>query len=709
MLNYFKVPCDSKEKAKKIFSRFYGMLKELQESKEVNFKISDGSVDDGDAFAYILSAKCDHFFADFSYHPAFSGKYITFGVTEYERFRDRIDVLDEMGEEHNVPIRSGHFFLFCTDFNNAYAILGKWIVRLVENVLIMEVASEDSIAEYERKLCEEYLSLNEKTAVKAVYYRRFYHCYKAITDREIWLISDQWYRADDNGEALFSYIEKNRKEHQDTYFVLSRNSRDYERVSLIGKVIEPNSFEHRLYRLLADKICSSHVEDVVSYNIYLNANRYYQDILCRGRKVFLQHGITQNNVSNVLGRFSCNLSLLTAGGFGEREGFVHGEYFYDDNIVKLTGLARYDNLVDKNDNIIVIMPTWRNNLAEWDRIDIDGTAVPSKDFLYSPFFLFYNKLLNDETLIENAKKCRYRIKFMPHPNIRPFLHLFQKNDTVDFCPSDTSYKDLFAKGSLLVTDYSSVAFDFAYLEKPVIYCQFDRDFFFSEHYKSGYYDYENDGFGEVLYDLASAIECISTYILKGCKLQEKYRKRIRKFFAYNDRNNCKRIYDEVSKLKETSDFRHIIRECNKQVFFDLKSHVIRGGVGKVKSYRITYRYVFPCHLFKPSDRVIIYGAGKVGLEFYYQNKEYHYLDVVTIIDKEYEKIDLDDLIVEDISVLSSVEYDYVLIAVLNESVAKLIKEDLICFGVENKKIKWDGMRYSWLNFFAEGGFDKLVS
>lgn len=99
MLNYFKVPCDSKEKAKKIFSRFYGMLKELQESKEVNFKISDGSVDDGDAFAYILSAKCDHFFADFSYHPAFSGKYITFGVTEYDDENDALFYLSHEGLE----------------------------------------------------------------------------------------------------------------------------------------------------------------------------------------------------------------------------------------------------------------------------------------------------------------------------------------------------------------------------------------------------------------------------------------------------------------------------------------------------------------------------------------------------------------------------------------------------------------------------------
>ena len=43
--------------------------------------------------------------------------------------------------------------------------------------------------------------------------------------------------------------------------------------------------------------------------------------------------------------------------------------------------------------------------------------------------------------------------------------------------------------------------DFIYLEKPVVYCHFDREQFFAgEHsYSKGYFEYERDGFGEIVY------------------------------------------------------------------------------------------------------------------------------------------------------------------------------------------------------------------
>lgn len=48
----------------------------------------------------------------------------------------------------------------------------------------------------------------------------------------------------------------------------------------------------------------------------------------------------------------------------------------------------------------------------------------------------------------------------------------------------------------MVTDYSSVAFDFAYMKKSLVYAQFDREAFFEgQTYDEGYFNYETDGFG----------------------------------------------------------------------------------------------------------------------------------------------------------------------------------------------------------------------
>ena len=112
---------------------------------------------------------------------------------------------------------------------------------------------------------------------------------------------------------------------------------------------------------------------------------------------------------------------------------------------------------------------------------------------------------------------------------------------------DAKYREVYAESDLVVTDYSSAVFDFAYLRKPIVYCQFDaKEFFGGEHvYQSGYFDYERDGFGEVERDLEGTVNRIIEYMRSDCLLKDKYRKRIDGFFAYHDQNNCERVYNKL--------------------------------------------------------------------------------------------------------------------------------------------------------------------
>ena len=100
----------------------------------------------------------------------------------------------------------------------------------------------------------------------------------------------------------------------------------------------------------------------------------------------------------------------------------------------------------------------------------------------------------------------------------------------------------------MITDYSSVAFDFAYLHKPIVYTQFDVEQFFSKHYLKGYFDYVRDGFGEVEYDLDSTVDRIIEYMGNGCLLKDEYRKRIDTFFAFHDRQCCERVFAKIAEI-----------------------------------------------------------------------------------------------------------------------------------------------------------------
>ena len=97
---------------------------------------------------------------------------------------------------------------------------------------------------------------------------------------------------------------------------------------------------------------------------------------------------------------------------------------------------------------------------------------------------------------------------------------------------------------MMITDYSSVAFEFAYLRKPVVYYHFDKKAFFEKHtYRKGYFDYEKNGFGEVEYKEGKLVDDICNYIKIGCELPEKYKARIEYAYGAVENKACEQIYE----------------------------------------------------------------------------------------------------------------------------------------------------------------------
>ena len=101
---------------------------------------------------------------------------------------------------------------------------------------------------------------------------------------------------------------------------------------------------------------------------------------------------------------------------------------------------------------------------------------------------------------------------------------------------------------MMITDYSSVLFDFAYLRKRILYTQFDKEAFFeAQTYDEGYFDYERDGFGPVCTTYDDTVQAIIDAVNDDCAVQDTYRARMDDFFAFSDRDNCKRILKEINK------------------------------------------------------------------------------------------------------------------------------------------------------------------
>jgi CDP-glycerol glycerophosphotransferase (TagB/SpsB family) len=382
---------------------------------------------------------------------------------------------------------------------------------------------------------------------RAFLLRTSYYIVKPFKKRPIWLISDRGTAAGDNGEALFKYIMNRDDCPADVYFVISKKSKDLDRLQSIGKVIYQEGLGYKLKFLLADKIIASQA-DVETTNPFIRQLDHYVDLF-NFDFVFLQHGIIRHNLSSWLNRFNKNINLFITSAQIEYDSIFINPYYYSRDAVLLSGLPRYDYLEDKSAGKLILAPTYRKNLVKQktDRLGRRGYDPTFKKTFYREF---YNNLMNDERILEALRGAHMTGEFYLHPVFSAQRQDFDENDVFTMMRFPYDYKTAFSEGNMLISDHSSVVFDFAYLKKPVVYAHFDVDTFFEGHSydKSNFFSDEEDGFGGVYYDYETLVQGVVETIKSGTVMDRKYKKRVDSFFYKVDKNNSERVYDAIIKL-----------------------------------------------------------------------------------------------------------------------------------------------------------------
>lgn len=363
---------------------------------------------------------------------------------------------------------------------------------------------------------------------------------------DCWILMDRDTQADDNAEHLYRFIQNNYP-NQKIYFSLSKKSHDWQRLQKDGfNLIEFGSpkFEDTLTK--ASKIISSHADEyIVNYfGDHFEFNKQF---------IFLQHGIIHNDLSSWMNSKK-NLACLittTPAEYNAISGNL-SKYKATSKEVVLTGLPRHDSLLKNtyNEKIILIMPTWRNNIL--------GSAIPgsnhrkyNSDFMKTEYASRWHSILHNHDLKKLTEEYGYQIIFAPHANIEPYLNQFDIPKYVTtWRASDSSIQTLFQRATLMITDYSSVAFEMGVLSKQVLYYQFDKDYFFNEGhvFQQGYYDYETDGFGPVVYNEPDLVIELEKVLKNDGRPIQPYTQRMDQTFPFKDGNNCQRVYNAIINL-----------------------------------------------------------------------------------------------------------------------------------------------------------------
>ena len=375
----------------------------------------------------------------------------------------------------------------------------------------------------------------EAFAVLANAKQRSFPISQPSDSKPIWIVGELSYKAQDNGLHLFKYLRKERPDI-DAYYVIDEKAPDLRNFDSMDHVVFHGSKEHFELAIRAQRVIGTHHAD------YLYPTRHHSfSSRCRATRVFLQHGVmgtkwmVPNYGKNSPG-FATDLFMVSS----EREKqYIVKDFLYSPGEVKVTGLSRFDSLLatdlSVNENMLLIIPTWRDWLQN------------EEVFLESDYLEQWKNLLNSAELAELVQRHGLEVVFCLHPNMMQFRDHFAGAPARLIVQGEIDVQELIKTAAIMVTDYSSVNFDFSFLHKPVHYYQFDRSRFLGP--SGSHLNLDDELPGRIAFDAETLLHDLSRTLQRGKAMEDKYRQRADVFMTHRDQNNSQRITEEIERAE----------------------------------------------------------------------------------------------------------------------------------------------------------------
>ena len=209
------------------------------------------------------------------------------------------------------------------------------------------------------------------------------------------------------------------------------------------------------------------------------------------------------------------------------KGYPRNDFLFnytEEDVVNIKKRILGDNIQDKK--IILYAPTYRANQHE------SGVGYVYKEEVD---FEKMQKRLGD----------KYIILFRPHYYIASVFN-FDKYKGFVYNASDIDdINELYVISDILITDYSSVFFDYANLKRPMIFYMYDLEYY-RDKSNGFYFDVETNLPGKIVRTDDELIDEIIR-VTKEFKYDEKYKKFNEKFNYLDDGEASKRVVEAIIK------------------------------------------------------------------------------------------------------------------------------------------------------------------
>jgi len=362
---------------------------------------------------------------------------------------------------------------------------------------------------------------------------------KFFRDRsDLWLISERGYEAKDNGYVFYCYLKRCHPEVKVRY-VISKKSLDIKKFTEWEEdCVDFGSIKHYIAFWKASHLISTHPMGCspIRQDYFLLKLHTKFGLLKNKKHIFLQHGIIKDDLP-VLYSENMKIDIFICGAKPEFE-YVKSHFHYCNNEVRYTGLCRFDNLNSfAPKKQILIMPTWRS-------------YIDRKGFENSNYFHQYKKLLQSTAFHNILKFHKLTAVFYPHYAFQQCIESFRRLELPSsVIIGDLSFdvQELLKESEVLISDYSSVYFDMAYMHKPSLLFQFDEAEYREYHYKEGYFNVES--ICEKYVDLESLLAGLERVIESGFVMKRYHEENADAMFLYRDSNNCERVFNEITRLQ----------------------------------------------------------------------------------------------------------------------------------------------------------------
>ncbi|WP_407383744.1 CDP-glycerol glycerophosphotransferase family protein [Ruminococcus sp.] len=488
-----------------------------------------------------------------------------FGISAYKKYTFHLDLVidDSLAYQKlsffaryrstRVPLQFSylhHWAKFAGSPLGGYWRFNKYMATIVDNRnLIVEPASKGKTIKRELRYLPNVFAESKRSFITRLQYWLTRPFYK---NKRIWLMYDKLYKGGDSCEYLYRYC-KDKKDGITRYYIIDKNTSDYRQMKRDGlHPVKTGSLKHKMAFLNADIALITNSQTFPFNGYSMDKSRFIRD-LCNFPTMCLQHGLSVQKCAMAQQRIIDNTRMYFIASKYEEMNLNNHVYGYKDTgILKMTGIGRYDGLISNDQKQILITPTWRMYNAMPVTTSEGEQRSYNPDFKNTVYYRIYNDLINNQKLIETAKRTGYKIKYLLHPILSAQVDDYTPDPYVEVISSvgDMSYEQILTESSLMVTDYSGVQFDFAYMKKPLVYFHPDE---LPAHYDDGGFFYDTMGFGEICTTSPMLVDTLCEYMENGCRMKPEYIARVDDFYHYDDHDNCRRIYDEIMKFQQQVD------------------------------------------------------------------------------------------------------------------------------------------------------------